>query len=172
MGLYAAGTTVSPAKTQADIQQVLTRFGATSFACGFTPEAAAVEFGIDDRRYRIRLPLPDPDADAFWRKTSYSRRTPAEAKNRYEAEVRRRWRSLLLIIKSRLEAAATGISTIADEFALAAVLPDGRTAAEHVLPAIEHAYSTGVLPPIMGGLTPPPSALAELEAAAQEADDD
>ncbi len=172
MGLYAEGTTVAPAKSQAEIQQLLIRFGATSFASGFTPEAAAIEFGIGERRYRVLLPMPAPDDEAFWRKPTYGRRTPEEARKRHEAEVRRRWRSLLLIVKSRLEAAATGISTIEDEFALNAVLPDGRTAAEHVLPAIEHAYRTGELPPIMGGLTPSPAALAELEAAVSDNEPD
>lgn len=154
MGLYAEGTTVPPAKSQAEIQQLLVRYGATSFACGFNPDAAAVEFGIGDRRYRVLLPMPAPDDPQFWRKRN-GRRTPTEAKNRHEAEIRRRWRALLLIIKSRLEAASTGISTIENEFAMHAVLPDGRTAAEHVLPAIEHAYATGELPPIMGALTLP-----------------
>lgn len=170
MGLYAEGTTVAPPKTQAEIQQLLVRFGATSFAAGFTPDAAAVEFDIAERRYRVMLPFPSPDDDLFWRKPTYGRRTPAEANKRYEAEIRRRWRSLLLVIKSRLEASATGISTIDAEFAMNAVLPDGRIAADHVMPAIEHAYRTGELPPIMGGLTPSPTELAELEAAAEAAD--
>ena len=152
MALYAHGTKVPATKSQADIQQVLTRFGARSYAAGFNPEGAAVEFEIDDRRYRIMLPFPQP----------------VETNARYEAEIRRRWRSLLLVIKSRLEAAATGISSIEDEFAMNVVLPDGRTAAEHVLPAIEHAYRTGELAPIMGGLTPSASELAEIEAAGRD----
>jgi hypothetical protein len=163
VGLYAEGTTVPTSKSQAEIQRLLVRFGATSFASGFTPSAAAIEFGIGERRYRIMLPLPDPTDRQFTHSSAGTKRYPTDATKRYEAEIRRRWRSLLLIVKSRLEAAATGISTIEEEFAMATVLPDGRTAAEHVLPAIEHAYTTGELLPIMGGLTA--SVLPELEAA-------
>lgn len=156
--LYAAGTKVPVAKSKAEIESVLLRYGATSYASGHTTGSAAVEFVIDGAQYRLKLPFPDPADNDFWQKPNHGgRRKPEEANARFEAEIRRRWRALLLVIKSRLEAAATGISSISEEFAMAAVLPDGRTAAEHVLPMIEQARSSGVVPPVMSALVARPA---------------
>ena len=144
---YAERTKVPVAQSQADIQAMLIQHGASAFGSVWTPQRAAIEFALADRQYRINIPLPAPDDPEFTqRPKTHSRRPPAEAKNRYDAEIRRRWRALLLVIKSKLEAGASGIISVEEEFALFTVLPDGRTAAEIVIPAIEESYATGVVP--------------------------
>jgi hypothetical protein len=53
------------------------------------------------------------------------------------------------MIKAKLEAVATGIVTFEEEFAPHMVLPGGRLVAEFLLPAIEQAYATGEVPPLL-----------------------
>ena len=52
-------------------------------------------------------------------------------------------------IKAKLEAVASGIVTFEDEFATHMVLPDGHTVRDHLMPAIEQAYATGRVSPIL-----------------------
>ncbi len=52
-----------------------------------------------------------------------------------------RW--LALVIKAKLEAVESGITMFEEEFLAHIVLPDGKTAGEHVIPAIESSYQTG-----------------------------
>jgi hypothetical protein len=53
---FAEGTTVSPERSAAEIQQLLTRFGATAFAQGWTTGAIAIEFVARDRQIRVTVP--------------------------------------------------------------------------------------------------------------------
>ena len=54
-----------------------------------------------------------------------------------------------MIIKAKLEAADSGISTIEREFLYDIVLPDGKTVGEYMAPQIEAAYTTGEMPPML-----------------------
>jgi hypothetical protein len=47
-------------------------------------------------------------------------------------EMRRRWRSLALAIKAKLEVVASGIATFDEEFMAHLVLPDGTTVGDRV----------------------------------------
>lgn len=76
----------------------------------------------------------------------------ANRKQAYEAweqACRSRWRALYLIIKAKLEAVDSGISTIEREFLYDIVLPDGKTVGEYMAPQIEAAYTTGEMPPML-----------------------
>ena len=53
-----------------------------------------------------------------------------------EQEVRRRWRALLLVIKAKLEAVESGISTMDSEFLAFVVLPSGMTFGEWAAPQL------------------------------------
>ena len=64
-------------------------------------------------------------------------------------EERRRWRALVLVIKSKLEAVASGIVTFDEEFMAHIVLPDGQTIGQAMLPQIEAAYDAGTMPPLL-----------------------
>lgn len=155
-GKYAEGTVVPVVKTRGEIETVLQRYGATAFAYGWDQHSATIGFEAGDRRYLIRLPLPDPNAEAFTltrHRDSWNRRQlgAASAQVRYDAELRRRWRALLLVIKAKLEAVASGIATLEQEFFYHLLLPDGRTVGEASAPAIETAYQTGNVPELLPG---------------------
>lgn len=157
MTAYAEGTTVTPEKSQAEIAKLLLRYGANGFTYGWDGGFAQVAFRAHDRVVRFTVPLPDPGEDRFQRtETGRARRDPDSA---YDAEVRRRWRAMVLVIKAKLEAVGTGVTTFEDEFMAHIVLPGGLTVAELVRERIATAYRTNkaidLLPGLPGGASGP-----------------
>ncbi|GAB3622543.1 hypothetical protein GCM10027418_06250 [Mariniluteicoccus endophyticus] len=147
---YAKDTTVPVERSRAEIERTLARYGAAEFMYGWSGTQAVVQFAANGRRIRFVLQLPDRDDPRFTRTPARgTRRTPAQAEQQWEQACRQSWRALALVIKAKLEAVASNISTFEEEFAMWTVLPDGQTAADHVLPAIEEAYATGALPPML-----------------------
>lgn len=142
---FAVGTTVAPEKSRMEIEATLARYGAQSFAYATTPGRARIEFVLADRRIRFDVKLPSRDEKRFTRHPKYSWQVRPEsaAAAAYDAEIRRLWRALLLAIKAKLELTASGITSLETEFLAHIVLPDGRTVAEHAVPAIAAAYETG-----------------------------
>lgn len=78
----------------------------------------------------------------------------AAARDAYEQEIRRRWRSLLLVVKAKLTAVADGISTVEREFLADLVIPTGQTLAEWLAPQLEAAYAHGGVPALLPGTEP------------------
>ncbi len=154
---YAKGTSVSVAKTQAEIQATIMRYGATSFMFGQSQIGAQIAFDANNRRVMFYLPLPDRQAETFTHVTvrGYKRPRAAEAANSaWEQACRERWRSLGLCIKAKLEAVDAGITTFEDEFMAHIVMPDGHTVAHHVRPRIAEAYASGEMRPLLEGPRP------------------
>jgi hypothetical protein len=146
---YAAGTEVPAERSRGQIEKTITRYGATQFAYGWDGGHALVGFRMHDRQVRFALPLPDP-ADRAFRVTPTGRsRTAAQAKAAHEQAIRQRWRALALVIQAKLEAVESRIVTFEQEFAMHMVLPSGRTVADEVLPAIDQAYATGQVRPLL-----------------------
>jgi len=155
-GRYASTTEVTSAKSRSDIEAELERYGATAFAYGWDGTSATLVFEAEHRRFLLRIPLPDPKSDEYTRSrhaNSWQRYelTPEAARQRYEQAVRQRWRAVLLIIKAKLEAVASGITTLEDEFYANILMPDGRTVSDHTRAAIGQAYETNELPALMPG---------------------
>lgn len=141
---FAEGTGVSPEKSRAEIETMLRRHGADQFVSGWDATKAKIVFRAKNRTIRFELPLPDPKD--FGRTEGGRRRAAADAQRRAcEAEHRRRWRALALVIKAKLEAVASGVSEFDTEFLPFILLPDGRTVAEHVLPAVAESYRTNTM---------------------------
>lgn len=159
MGRYAEHTDVPSDRSRNEIERTLTRYGATSFAYGWTTGSATIMFEIGDewasRRVRFALPLPDRNAREFTHTPARgTRRTSAAHADAYEQAVRQRWRALALVIKAKLEAVAAGITTIQDEFLAHIVLPDGSTVGEWTAPQVAAAYETGSMPALLPGPAP------------------
>jgi hypothetical protein len=141
---FAQQTNVSVERSRAEIERLLSRYGASQFASGWDGSTAMVGFAIVGRTIRFMLPLPDKQADEF-QKTPAGRRLrhPVDAERAWEQACRARWRALLLVIKAKLEAAQTGISTIEDEFMAWTVLPGGRTVGDELRAKITTAIESG-----------------------------
>lgn len=68
---------------------------------------------------------------------------------------RQRWRVLLLVIKAKLEAVESGISTIREEF-LAYVMTPGGTLGKRLIPQLDGIAKSGNIPPLLGVTAVPP----------------
>ena len=152
MGTYASDTSVTPEASRAEIERTLQRFGAKSFMYGWDDDTnqAAIGFVANGRQIRFLVAYPDKTDRRFTHTPSRGNRRTAEAAEvEWRQAIKARWRALNLVIKAKLAAVEEGITTFESEFAMNTVLPDGRTAAEHVLPAIQTAYDTGQVQPML-----------------------
>lgn len=144
-GRYASDTSVSQEKSRGEIEATLKRYGATAFMYATSDTAAMIQFYIAERRIKFVLSMPDPKAKEFTH-SSRGPRAPDVAFKAWEQAGRQRWRALALVIKAKLEAVASGITTIEDEFMAHTVLPDGQTVGEFMKPQLAIAYSSGAMP--------------------------
>jgi hypothetical protein len=131
---FAVDTKVPVAQTRTEIEQILTRFGATSFAYAMQPKGATIMFECNARRIRFDLPLPKGATEA--------------QTNRMHRE---KWRALFLSVKAKLVSVDTEIETFEEAFLAHVVLADGSTVGKMTLPAIEQQYKTGKMTPLLSG---------------------
>jgi hypothetical protein len=152
MATYAKKTKVPVDRSRVEVERVLARYGATGFgyhwerrevaivpAPLYGPKTEAREFAslvfqVKERRVRLDVPMP----------TARESGTQAKA----DAAARQRWRAVLLVIKAKLEAVESGISTLEAEFLANIVTEDGRTIGDHIVPRLSEAVTSGrLLPP-------------------------
>lgn len=152
MTRYAAKTTVPVERSRNEIENILARYGAVQFMYGWESSGALIAFVVEPspgqrRQVRFHLPLPSRDERRF---THHSRgyRTPESAEREWEQACRQRWRALALVVKAKLEAVESGISSFEDEFLAYIMLPDGNTVGGWIGPQLDAAYDPdrGVMP--------------------------
>lgn len=102
-------------------------------------EVVAIHFKFKDRAIQLEVPMP------------HESETGTKAKA--DAATRQRWRALVLVIKAKLEAVASGISTLEQEFLANVVMANGQTIGQAILPRLSEAVSSGRLLPPAGGAT-------------------
>lgn len=148
MSRYASETSVSVEKTRAEIERTLGQNGASQFMYATDAGRAVVGFRISGRVIKMILNLPDPQSKEFTLTNHRppKRRTQADAYKAWEQACRSRWRTLLLVIRAKLEASAIGVTTIESEFLAFTVLPDGRTVMDSIGDDIQHAIESGKTP--------------------------
>ncbi len=144
---YAETTSVPVEKSQIEIKKILTKYGAAGFVFGEKPELALVSFEMKKMNVKFILPLPIlQPSESKWNQ----KKGLFYSKNKLDQELRRRWRCLLLAIKSKLECVDTGITTFEQEFMAHIVLPGGQTVGQAMIPQIEQSYKDGKMPPLLG----------------------
>jgi len=148
MATYAANTEVTSDKSRAEIERILTRWGADEYAYMMKATQAQIAFSYRGMRVRFVLPLPDRNANEF---THHSRgkRTDSAAAQAYEQAVRQKWRALALVVKAKLEAVESEISTFEQEFYAHLVLPNGQTVFESTAHQVATMIQTGDQGPLM-----------------------
>lgn len=144
-GTYAKSTDVSSSKSRQEIELTLERYGATQFAYATSESDAMVAFVAHEKQIRFILPLPSRNEREF---THHSRgvRTPSAAQDQYEQAVRQKWRALALVVKAKLEAVESGITTFEQEFFGNIVLPGGQTVYQTTGEQVARALATGTVP--------------------------
>lgn len=148
MGKYAQGTQVPAERSRAEVERLLAKYKADQFSSGWVEGRAVVMFRMRDRYVRIDLPLPkvEPAAPSWNQKKGlfYS-------EDKCAAETRRRWRSLVLYIKSKLDSIDSGIVSFESAFMAHLVLPNKQTVGEFMQPQIDAAYGSGEMPKQLPG---------------------
>ena len=149
---YAAGTDVPADRSRAEIEKMMIRFGADQFVTGWERDGRAmIGFRVHNRMVRIFLPMPQPDDPLIALTPTGKVRSETQVAEAHAAEARRRWRSLVLVIKAKLTAVEDGISTIEREFLADVLLADGTTLGEWAAPQLAATYETGRMPELMPG---------------------
>lgn len=149
---YASTTTVSTDRSKAEIEKTLVRYGADSFLYGFEGDLVIVGFRMMGRMIRFRLPVPG--VEEFRQSPAGRRRTQKAAEEAQAQATRARWRALLLIIKAKLEAIETGVTTFEYEFMAHTMLPSGQTVGDFMAPQIAQVYENGQMPSFLPGVDP------------------
>lgn len=137
-GKYASTTAVSVAKSRDEIERVLSKYGASAFAYGWDAGNASVQFVAHD--LLIRLTIAAAVREDYARTPTGLRRAAGAIDAAVEQADRQKWRSLLLVIKAKLEAVEAGIVEFEQEFFAHIVLPSGSTVYEDARLPVERAY--------------------------------
>lgn len=145
MAKYAEGTSVPVERSQAEINKVLTKFGADQLAQASSASPPAVLMGFRVKGRLIRFHLPMPVEKEF-------KGTPLQIEKLFAGECRRRWRALLLVLKAKLEAVDSGITTFEQEFYAHTVLPGGMTIYESTHKQVNLSLESGKPPSFAGML--------------------
>jgi hypothetical protein len=154
MSSYAKGTQVSKEKSRDEIERTLARYGADQFMYGWQNERAVIGFRAHGRMIRFELALPDRSSREFLRTPGGRRnRSHDDAIEAWEQACRQRWRALALVVKAKLEAVGSNITTFEEEFLAHIVLPDGRTFGAWAKSELESAYSVGNMPALLPGVS-------------------
>ena len=122
---YAKGTKVPVSRSRDELERILEKVGADAIAFMRDVDQAKVAFRITGRHYVIQLNHPD-GAGA-------------------EQVQRERWRQLVLLVKAKMVAIATGITTPEAEFLAHAMLPSGETLGQHLRQHPEQLTTSGQL---------------------------
>lgn len=147
MAKYAATTTVAPERSRAEIERILSRYGASAFSYGWDGDRAAIAFRAAGRAIRFEIAVPRMDEFLFTK--AKARRAPGQQKIARDQAERQRWRALVLIINAKLEAIDSGVTTFESEFLAHVVLPNGSTVGDWFAPQLNEVYENGEMPALM-----------------------
>jgi hypothetical protein len=125
---YAVDTKVPVERTKAEIEKLVKKYGAKGFAVGWHDERAQISFVAHERHIRFTIVVPQGAQLA-----------------------RSRWRTLLLLVKAKLEAVEAKVVTFEEAFVGDIVMPDtGRTVWEMTREQIKLGYAGKPTPLLLG----------------------
>ncbi len=147
MRRFAEGTEIDASRSMHEVITLLRRHGAEDVGYLGRNGYECVVFRVCNRTIRIGFPVPQRDDPQFKKSpTGRRRRNDDLAYREWEREVKRLWRSMVLVVKSKMEAIHSGVATFEQEFLPYVVLGNGRTVAEAIIPQLEAAEAKGQLP--------------------------
>jgi hypothetical protein len=128
---YAEYTKVPISQSLDEIQRTVGKYGGEQFLHAVAEDRIIVGFTKEARqvRFQVRQDPADPQAN------------------------RRLCRALLLVLKAKLEAVASGVAIFEDEFLANIVLPTGALVSQEVRPHIAAAYEGRDMPALLPDYT-------------------
>lgn len=144
---YAENTSVPVDRSRTEIENTLMRYGADGFSYATNRVKSVITFQAHDKIIRFELILPT--LEDFEETPTGRTRSQTDQKKALDQELRRRWRSLALAVKAKLEVVEVGISTFEEEFMAKIVLPNNKTVGEFILPEINRAYEAKEMPNLL-----------------------
>lgn len=148
--MYAANTSVTVDKSKAEIEKILSKYGARQFMYGWSENFMTVGFTMCDRMIQFKLASPTIE-DVEVKRRAYGQSVSQATEKKLEQLKRQKWRALSLVIKAKLEAVQSGISEFEHEFLAHIVLPNKQTVGEWIAPQIEGVYQTKSMPKLLLG---------------------
>lgn len=150
MTKYAEGTTVSVGKSLDEIEHTIYRYGGYDIRIGKEVRRVVVGFVLGKLPIMIEQKLPDINEREFSHDGRGRRRTPQQISAAYDVEVRRRYRVLLLRLKSRFESVDAG-ETPFQAFMPYLLGAGGQTLERSISPHVDQFLERGALPPLLPG---------------------
>lgn len=111
--LFAQNTKVPISRSKAHIEEVIRKYGGDRFGYMQDKKMAIIAFEINGKPVQLRIPMSDDEQENI-----------------------RRWRSMFLITKAKLEYIELGYSSIEKEFLSDIMLPHGETIGDWCVPQI------------------------------------
>ena len=140
---YASGTQVSSERTRIEMERLVLQYGADEFHTMVGKTQAGIAFTYQNYRIQMTVPLPDRDDERFAQTPSGRKsRTKEAAYKAWDAEVRRKWRSLGAVVKALLIAVEEEVMTFEKAF-MPYILVGGKLVSEYVLPGLAKAIADG-----------------------------
>ena len=125
---FAEDTKVPLSQSLDEIRRTVARYEGEQFLHAAMDDRLIVGFTKEGRQVRFQVS-----------------QDPADAQTN-----RRLARALLLVLKAKLEAVASGVSIFDDEFLANIVMPDGKLVATHIRPRLVAAYAnSGEIPALL-----------------------
>lgn len=144
MALFAQDTHVSIIQSKGEIERMVRKYGADKLAS--MEDHGRMMLGFEAHGRAVRFEIAKPDPKDFGATERGRRRSDEKALEEADKELRRRWRALLLVIKAKLEAVASGISIFEQEFFGHIVMPGGKTVYDMVKDQVAKAIGTNTVP--------------------------
>jgi hypothetical protein len=152
---YAANTSVTVARSRAELEELVLRHGATDIMTGTLTEAAQfsfIAFRLAGRN--LLLKVPDPTLDDIPRETPGGRRQKESVRRKKAEQLRRaRWRLLVIATKAKLELIEAGQGSVEAEFLANIVTHGTTTLGESLRPQLEQLGESPPLLPAPGGIS-------------------
>jgi len=146
-GQFARDTEKTEAETRADIEQVLTKYGASGYGCLHEGDHWRIIFHINERM--VQVDFTTPQREDFVHDSAGRNRPITRVQGAWEQGRRSFWRAIYNVIKFKLEAVVIGFSTLEREFLADVLLPDGSKVGEWLQPQLDRVYKSGTMPPML-----------------------
>ena len=140
---------MSVSRSRIELEELLQKWKADRIASGIEPGSAVIAFSMGRWHVRFKMPLPTA-ADAAKQKNHRGYYLgPGDQARWLDQHHRERWRALLLTVKAKLVSVENGVESFEEAFLAHLVLPGGETVGQRARPAINEAYTTGRMPPLL-----------------------